>query len=122
MKIIVCGGRDYLDYPRVKQALDALHSRRAILRLIEGGARGADTMGRIWATEKKIPYTEVPAEWGKYGKKAGFIRNGEMLEYKVNLVVAFPGGSGTEHMIALSKLRHVPVWQPYKLRKIPEFL
>lgn len=122
MKIIVCGGRDYLDYPRLKQALDALHSRRAILRLIEGGARGADTMGRIWATEKKIPYTEVPAEWGKHGKKAGHLRNLEMLEHKVDLVVAFPGGVGTAHMIEASKIRGVPVWIPYKLRKLPEFL
>ena len=43
------------------------------------------------------------AEWHRLGRKAGPIRNQRMLdEGKPDLVVAFPGGTGTAGMVALA--------------------
>jgi len=51
-----------------------------------------------------------PADWGKYSKSAGYIRNKQMLaEGKPDLVVAFPGGKGTANMVKLAKLANIPI-------------
>ena len=45
----------------------------------------------------------MAADWQMHGLRAGTVRNREMLRTcKPEIVVAFPGGSGTEHMIEIS--------------------
>lgn len=53
----------------------------------------------------------VPAEWGKYGKSAGFKRNIEMLDMEPEMVLAFQVGrsSGTQHTIDQAVKRGIPV-------------
>lgn len=99
MKVLVCGGRDYSDSKRVASVL----SKLKITCLINGGARGADKLSSRWAKVNNIPYFEYPADWDKFGKKAGPIRNQEMLYENVDIgfAVAFPGGHGTLNMISL---------------------
>ena len=105
MKVLVCGGRDYSDKKYLEEFLDRVHEETPITILIHGAARGADRLAGMWAKSRELELIEVPAEWDRYGKAAGHIRNSEMLTHKPNLVVAFPGGKGTSNMIkkALSK-------------------
>lgn len=99
MKVLVCGGRDFQDYERVKRILDTL----VITTIISGLARGADSLGCRYAHEKRLILRGFPAKWNLYGKRAGFIRNKQMLdEGKPDLVVAFPGGVGTNMMCELT--------------------
>jgi len=75
-------------------------------------AQGADMFAHNWAEVVGIPIEEYPANWKEFGKSAGAIRNQQMLkEGKPNLVIAFPGGRGTEHMIEISKKAKVKVEQ-----------
>jgi hypothetical protein len=66
-----------------------------------------------------VPCLRVSAEWEKFGKKAGFIRNEKMLALgKPDLVVAFPGGVGTAMMVRLARkqgIRVIEVDPPAKL-------
>lgn len=111
MIILVCGGRDYGktlleqdDFFTVLHRIDM--ERGPIVRVVTGGARGADSLAEYWAKGKNIDTATYPAEWGKYGKKAGPIRNRDMLKNEdIQLVVAFPGGDGTADMVhaALTK-------------------
>jgi hypothetical protein len=79
--------------------------------IIHGAAKGADTLAGRWAKEFNIPVLVFPADWKKYGRRAGPIRNAQMLsEGKPNLVVAFPGGRGTANMVGLSQKAGVPVY------------
>jgi YspA, cpYpsA-related SLOG family len=104
MRILVCGGRDYSDGRALKEALDAIHAERPVTRLIHGAARGADSLAAGWARSRGIPALRFPADWKKDGKAAGFIRNTKMLrEGLPELVVAFPGGKGTAHMVKLAR-------------------
>lgn len=98
MRVLVCGGRDYDKYWIVSDFLDKLHEDCEITCVINGGARGADSLGAKWADTNQVNYITVPAKWGKHGKAAGYKRNTEMLEYKPDLVVATPGGKGTAMM------------------------
>jgi hypothetical protein len=108
MKVLVCGGRFYLDYKKVKQVLDAAHKAEPIKMLIHGGARGADTMAGVWAEETGVQIWVFEAEWGKYGKRAGYLRNKKMLDTsKPDLVIAFPGGRGTEMMVDIAQKARV---------------
>jgi hypothetical protein len=101
MKVIVCGGRDYADKQRVESVLDEIHAKTPITELIQGGADGADRLAFGWACRARGISNIVThhAEWEKYGRRAGPIRNALMLEDKPDLVIAFPGGRGTANMI-----------------------
>ena len=114
MRVLVCGGRDYQDYTKVCEILCDLRKKLELaepLVVIEGGARGADTMAKMWATAvPNATVVEYPADWTTYGKSAGYIRNSQMLkEGKPDLVVAFPGGTGTAMMVKIAKLAGVEV-------------
>lgn len=111
MKVLVCGGRTYADYDKVKAVLDRTHKKYPITLIIQGGAKGADFLAKRWASENLIPMKEYKADWDKYGKAAGHLRNRQMLELgNPDLVVAFLGGPGTTNMIEQSEKALVPVW------------
>lgn len=115
LRIIVCGGREYRDYPAIRKALDLLHARHAITEVVHGGAFGADRLGGAWAEENGIPVRMFLADWHKHGKSAGHLRNRQMLlEARPDLVVAFPGGRGTANMIENATKEGVRVWEPYR--------
>lgn len=112
MKILVCGGRDYKDEHTVNRILNLVHEKKGIFEIIHGAARGADTLAAKWAERNNIHCLDFPANWDKYGKRAGAIRNHRMLkEGAPDAVVAFPGGSGTKHMVKLAQKAGVPVWK-----------
>ena len=104
MRLLVCGGRTYDDWRFLQRTLAELHEERPIALVIHGGAAGADRLGKRWAETQGIPCCEFPPQWTRYGKKAGPLRNQWMLTFgQPDLVVAFPGGPGTERMIGLSR-------------------
>lgn len=104
MRWLVCGGRDFLDREYLSVTLNALVSKYGEPKLlIQGGARGADTLAEEWALERGTHVAEVRANWQCYGKRAGYLRNAAMLYLQPDLVVCFPGGKGTEMMYQLAK-------------------
>jgi len=86
----------------------------AIEVVIEGEAPGADTLAKEWAEEREIIIMPFPANWKKYGRSAGPIRNRQMLdEGKPDMVVAFPSvylhdTKGTKDMVKVARKRHIP--------------
>ena len=120
-RILVCGGRDYKDYDKVSNTLYEITKSRKWyepecfmpkVHIISGATTGADTLAVDWAVANWCPYTEYPADWKKHGKKAGMIRNQQMIDETpggVDLVVAFPGGRGTADMIRRAKKAEVGV-------------
>ncbi len=115
-RVLVCGGREYADKERVYRILDAavkalnVDGRTRNIRLIHGAAKGADTLAAQWASERGVPATDYPADWDTHGKRAGYIRNKQMLdEGKPHAVIAFPGGIGTRMMVGLAKRYGIPV-------------
>lgn len=81
--------------------------------VISGGAAGADTLAIAWAEARGIHYAEVPALWSFYKRSAGMLRNKAMMFLQPDLVVAFPGGRGTQGMVDLAKRAGIPVHIPY---------
>ena len=110
MKVIICGGRDFADIKTARAFLDAVHAKIGITHVIEGGARGADRIGRLWAVDHGIPVTTVIAEWDLHKRRAGYLRNVKMAEQPgVKAVLALPGGAGTQMMVDIAHKKKIPV-------------
>lgn len=81
-----------------------------ITEIVSGSARGVDKEGEVYAATKSISVKRFPAEWNKYGKSAGMIRNTEMAKYADCLVAIWDGKSrGTKHMIETMTKMNKPV-------------
>jgi predicted Rossmann-fold nucleotide-binding protein len=117
MRILVCGGRDFYKYSLLYATLEKLlddvwqEDEDEPITIIQGGASGADFLAKVFALDEmawllvpRVLHEEYKADWKKYGKGAGHIRNQEMLDVgKPDIVVAFPGGVGTKDMVTRAK-------------------
>jgi len=104
-RILICGGRNWTDYGCVLRELRARSSR--FHTVIHGACRGADVLGGRAAAECGLAIREFPADWQRYGRKAGFIRNTQMLHQgRPSFVLAFHGhidqSAGTRMMIDIA--------------------
>ena len=103
MRVLICGGRDLNEQKACDFLLDFLKDYDISL-VIEGGARGGDRAGRMFAEKSNIPFRTFNADWDRYGKRAGRIRNQQMLDEGFpDLIIALPGGRGTANMIEISE-------------------
>ncbi len=119
--ILVCGGRDYgsavlKERTRLFQVLDEIHAEKPVDLIVHGAATGADRLARRWCEVRGVKEKPYPADWEdldhpnaiikehangrEYNAAAGWIRNQLMLDShpEIELVVAFPGGRGTNDM------------------------
>ena len=106
LKVIVAGSRNFNDYKVVEEKLNFIFSkhRLADIEIVSGGARCVDHLGEMYAEAKGYALKVFPANWDKYGKSAGLIRNKEMAEYATHLVAFWDGVSrGTQSMIQYAK-------------------
>jgi hypothetical protein len=108
--VIVAGGGRALDWPagRIVAALVQATASRPVALLLHGGARGADRLIEQAARSLAWPVEVIPAEWGRYGRAAGPLRNGLLLRRALEvaappqasvLVIAFPGAAGTASLV-----------------------
>lgn len=108
MKVAIIGSREFLNYQLLKSVLDK-HKNKITL-VVSGGANGADKLGEKWAKENNIGTQIFKPDWKTYGKRAGFVRNEDIIKNS-DLVFAFWDGQskGTEHSIKLAKKYHKSV-------------
>lgn len=128
-RILVCGGRDFMDRSLVFAALDAITPRTEPdehgndmpkdVTIIHGACqdrrgrlKGADGFADDWAVVNWCPVLEYPADWDAHGRAAGPIRNREMLKSKPDFVLAFEGGRGTKDMVGAARKVGIQVYEP----------
>lgn len=104
MKLIIAGGRDFSNYEllcdEVTQFIADNTTPNDSVVIISGLAKGADTLGCRYANEAGYELQGFAAEWGKFGRAAGPIRNKLMAKEATHLIAFWDGKSpGTMHMI-----------------------
>lgn len=111
MKILVCGDRNWKNPWIIYDVLSRL-DKEAII--IHGNAKGADIIAGTFA--RTLGFKDVmvfPAEWDKYGRSAGPIRNRQMLDQKPDLVIAFhndlENSKGTKDCVTEAEKRGIEV-------------
>jgi hypothetical protein len=108
MKVLVCGSRDWTD----REAIQAAIARYGpSVEIIHGNARGADLLAVDVALFLGLPCVGFPADWDRHGRRAGILRNLEMLDERPDLVMAFQVGAsrGTQHTIDEALRRGISV-------------
>ena len=114
IKVIIAGTRDFNDYAFLKKNVDyflqGINPNNEEIEIVSGNARGADKLGERYAKEYNLPVKLFPANWDKYGKRAGYLRNQEMANY-ADVLIAFwdEKSKGTKHMIDIAKKQDLTV-------------
>ena len=112
MKLAIVGSRTFNDYEKLVDFIDENYDFNEIDYIVSGGAKGADTLGERFAKEYGFDTIIFPTEWKKYGKRAGFIRNVQIIDECDECVCFWDGQSrGTKHDIDLCKGKN----KPYKI-------
>lgn len=109
-RVLVCGDRNWTNGRLIREHLQVLGAEV----VIEGEASGADSLARKAAEELGLEVVPFPANWKKFGRAAGPIRNQLMLdEGKPTYVLAFHNdiehSKGTKDMVARARKAHIPV-------------
>ena len=113
-KLLVCGSRGITDTNWVKSQIDSYWYWNLAcyedLIMIEGAARGVDLIAKEYAEENNwTQIKEYPAEWDKYGKSAGPIRNEIMVKEADEVLILWDGSSrGTLNDIHLCEKYNKP--------------
>ena len=117
-RVIICGSRNFNNYELLKEKCDYFLSRKindgSKVVIVSGCARGADQLGEKYASERGLAVLKFPANWDKYGKRAGYLRNKNMAEV-ANACIAFldPNSEniGTKMMIRIAREQKLLVRQ-----------
>ena len=113
-RVLICGDRYWESFQLILDELSKIQQERGVEAVIEGEATGADTLGRLAAERLGIPVEKYPADWRKYGLRAGYVRNAQMLkEGRPTYVLAFhefiEKSKGTKMVVELARRAAVPV-------------
>jgi len=113
MKVAIVGSRTFNNYDILKRVIETTCTQNNIEidTIVSGGARGADALGERFADENGYEKLIFPAEWDKYGKRAGFIRNEYIID-ACDVCIAFWDGEshGTKHDIDLCEQKNKPCY------------
>jgi hypothetical protein len=88
-RILITGSRDWTDAAVIEDALRPFWTQWPSAILVHGDAKGADKMAsaiwRGWGGQDEAH----PAAWATLGKRAGYVRNAEMVALGADVCLAF---------------------------------
>jgi len=116
MRVIIAGSRDIIKYDDVYEAILESRWKDDITEVISGGAKGVDKLGEKFAHDNNIKLSIFYANWSKFKKMAGYIRNQEMAQNADALIAVWDMKSkGTAHMIEAAQAIDIPtfIWRVY---------
>ena len=115
VRVALVGGRDVEDFAFVLDRFEEVLLKEGLhkyqVEIVSGGAKGVDSIAKRIASLYGIAFKEFPAEWDRYGKKAGPIRNSKIVE-NADVVVAIPSPSskGTWDTVRKAEKRGLKVY------------
>lgn len=118
-KLLICGGRHFNNYRAVEFYADYIINNFFTdkpIEIVSGGCSGADSLGEFYANGNDIPVKIFPANWTKYGRKAGPIRNKQMIDYikdyrdKAVLAFVSKNSIGTKYTVDMAKKNGIPTF------------
>lgn len=120
-KIAIVGSRNFNNYEFFKDFINAYldENPNVAVHFVSGGAVGTDSMAEKYAQEERIPIEIFYPDWETFGRKAGRMRNQEIVDSADELIAFWDGISpGTKTSIAFAKKKGIP----YKVVKIDGML
>jgi hypothetical protein len=119
-KIIIAGSRSFRNYPLMKEQMYYFTRNLDHIEIFSGGQvstdpatnekYGADYLGELYAHAYGFTLWRFPADWEKYGRKAGYLRNLTMAEQATHLITFWDGKSpGTKMMIDIARRKKLKI-------------
>ena len=106
IRLAIVGSREFNDYNTLENVIENIcdENEFEIIEIVSGGARGADALGEQYANKYSIDKNIFYADWKTYGKRAGFLRNVDIIK-NCDVCVCFWNGQshGTKHDIELCR-------------------
>jgi SLOG family YspA-like protein len=115
MRILITGSRNWTDREAIRVAIVGVGRESSVLPqdvvVVHGGARGADLLAADVAQALGCQFEVHHADWERYGKRAGIVRNSEMVNLGADVCLAFPLGEsrGTRHCMREAEKAGIPV-------------
>lgn len=114
-RVLICGDRNWDDAHAISLIIRGLRAGPYEPVIIEGAARGADSLAGRSAGRMGLAHESYPAKWDEHGRAAGPIRNQQMLtEGKPEVVFAFhddiASSRGTRDMCERARKAGIPVY------------
>ena len=110
MKLAIVGSRTFNSYRMLKDFIEKNYDINSITHIVSGGAKGADSLGERFAKDYNKEMIVFPAEWDKYGRAAGPLRNIKIIDACDECVCFWNGYStGTKHDMKLCREKNKPL-------------
>lgn len=107
MKVAIIGSREFPQLERVDSYVDTLHAEDVV---VSGGARGVDLRAEQRARSRGLKVHIIRADWARHGRKAGFMRNPDIVAAADRVVAFWDGTSrGTADSIEIARKTGKPV-------------
>lgn len=96
MKLAIVGSREFENYDLLCVEVSKIKETQTIELIVSGGAKGADTLAKKYASMNNIPLVEFKPDYKKFGHNAPVQRNKLIVEIS-DCVLAFvaPTSKGT---------------------------
>lgn len=115
-RIVVAGSRSFQNYKAAEEIFLSALSKRKLneIEIVSGGAKGADAFGEYFAKKYGCQLKIYPADWERYGKRAGYLRNRQMAENSDATILFWDGVSrGTADMFNQTLRENHPLFVVY---------
>jgi hypothetical protein len=130
VRVIISGDRNWTCHELARRVIARLVARHGEVDIVQGSADGVDFAFVEAAYDAGCGVCSFPADWDRHGKKAGPIRNQEMVDSGADFVIAVHRGlarsRGTRDLVERSLKAGIPVWlidgedaEPRRIREIP---
>lgn len=117
MNICIAGSRNITEKSIISNAIFTgidnitTYKDKDNLVFVLGGAKGVDSIAEEVVKSFNYSIIKILPDWNKYGKRAGYLRNAEMIKISDGLIAIWDGISkGTKHTIDLAREKQIPIF------------
>ena len=112
-RVLISGDRNWTGSELEEKIWSIFVSFPSNTEIVHGACKGVDMTADKIGREFGFPIKVFHADWNKYGKSAGTIRDSQMLDYGIDVVYAFhqhiETSRGTKNTIIQANKRNIPV-------------
>ena len=107
--VVFSGGQEWHDFQQLWDRLDAIHARIPHMTLCTTAQRkGCDAIAAAWASKRGVPVVAFTPQTGRYGNRAGFVRNEQLIKLAPVEAIVCQGSGLQSNLLEKLKEARVP--------------